>query len=96
MNASGVEKIVQIGAPEEEQNQALAVAKTQSSMSEDTPNGTSKLGCLMKTQKRSLRNPREHRKRPRWHHRVNASPEGPKWKRCLHRGAWCTKHLEAS
>ena len=48
MGPEGVQKGVQIGAPEEEQNRALAAARAQSSISEDTPNGVSKLGCSPK------------------------------------------------
>ena len=38
MGPEGVQKEVQIAAPEEEQNRALAAARTQSGMSGDTPN----------------------------------------------------------
>ena len=46
MGAEGTQKGAQIGAPEEEQNRALAAARAQSSMSEDTQNGTSKTGLV--------------------------------------------------
>ena len=51
MGPEGVQKEVQIGALEEEQNRALAAARTQSSTSEDTTNGTSKPGWSPKAQK---------------------------------------------
>ena len=48
MGPEGIQKGIQIGAPEEEQNQALAAARAQSSMSEGTPNEASNLGCSVK------------------------------------------------
>ena len=48
MTPDSVQKGVQIEAPEEEQNRALAAARAQSSMSEGTQNGASKLGCSLK------------------------------------------------
>ena len=63
----GVQKEVQIGAPEEQQNRALAAARAQSSMSKDSPNEASKLGCSLKAWKRSLQSPRKHCKRPSCH-----------------------------
>ena len=63
----GDQKGVQIGVPEEEQNRALAAARAQSSMSEDIPNGASKLGCSPKASRKSLRSPRKHCKKPSWH-----------------------------
>ena len=49
MGPKGIQKGVQIGAPEKEQNRALAAARAQSSMSGDTPNAASKPGCSSKT-----------------------------------------------
>ena len=51
MGPEGIQKGVQIGAPEEEQNRALAAARAQFSMSEDTPNEASKPGCSPRAQK---------------------------------------------
>ena len=48
MGAEGIQKEVQIAAPEEEQNLALAAARAQSSMSGGTPNEASNLVCSPK------------------------------------------------